>query len=80
MEDCSTHVKLPAASVIDCYMNASLGLGAPTSMKRHSADFGLLRKLAPRLNRWHVETQDRLFGHLRKVWADDRPRVMVDLG
>ena len=30
--------------------------------------------------RWHVTTQELLFLHLRALWADDRPRVMVDLG
>lgn len=34
----------------------------------------------PVLARWHVTSQDQLFGHLRQLWADDRPRVMVDLG
>ena len=33
-----------------------------------------------RVTRWHAVTQDRLFGLLRKLWADDRPRVMLDLG
>ena len=32
------------------------------------------------LRRWHVTTQELLFAHLRLVWADDRPRVFVDLG
>ena len=32
------------------------------------------------LRRWHVTTQELLFIHLRQLWADDRPRVMVDLG
>ena len=30
--------------------------------------------------RAHLTHQDRLFEHLRAAWADDRPRVMVDLG
>ena len=34
----------------------------------------------PLLYRWHLTTQDRLFGHLRRLWEDDRPRIMVDLG
>ena len=34
----------------------------------------------PKFSRWHVTTQERLFEHLRVIWADDRPRVMVDLG
>lgn len=33
----------------------------------------------PRFLRWHLETQDRIFHHLRSIWAD-RPRVMVDIG
>lgn len=32
------------------------------------------------LRRWHVTTQELLIRHLRTVWPDDRPRVMVDLG
>jgi len=32
------------------------------------------------LSRWHVTTQELLFVHLRSVWADDRPRVFMDLG
>ena len=32
------------------------------------------------LRRWHVTTQELLIRHLRALWADDRPRVMVDLG
>ena len=32
------------------------------------------------VRRWHITTQDRLIGHLRRLWADDQPRVMVDLG
>ena len=30
--------------------------------------------------RWHVTTQELLIRHLRAVWPDKRPRVMVDLG
>ncbi len=32
------------------------------------------------LRRWHVTTQELLFVHLRTLWADDRPRVFIDLG
>ena len=32
------------------------------------------------VRRWHAVTQDRLFAQLRRVWADDRPRVFLDLG
>jgi len=34
----------------------------------------------PVFQRWHVETQEQLFGHLRRVWSDDVPRVMIDAG
>jgi len=30
--------------------------------------------------RWHVTSQELLIRHLRALWPDDRPRVMVDLG
>ena len=30
--------------------------------------------------RWHLESQSHTFRHLRRLWADDRPRVMIDLG
>lgn len=29
---------------------------------------------------WHLTTQERLFRHLRSIWPDDQPRIMVDLG
>lgn len=38
------------------------------------------RHTVPRPYRWHVETQERLFSHLRRLWDDDRPRIFVDLG
>ena len=34
----------------------------------------------PSFSRWHVEMQEQLFRHLRRLWRDDVPRVMVDLG
>lgn len=34
----------------------------------------------PVFKRWHVETQEQLHGHLRRIWSDDVPRVMVDVG
>ena len=34
----------------------------------------------PSFRRWHVETQEQLFGHLRRLWRDNVPRVMIDLG
>ena len=30
--------------------------------------------------RWHLETQSHTFRHLRRLWPDDSPRVMIDLG
>ena len=36
--------------------------------------------MLPILKRWHLETQEKLIRHLRRLWDDDRPRVMVDLG
>ena len=30
--------------------------------------------------RWHVTSQELLIRHLRQLWPDDQPRVMVDLG
>ena len=32
------------------------------------------------LRRWHVTTQELLILHLRRIWSDRKPRVMVDLG
>lgn len=32
------------------------------------------------LRRWHATTQELLFAHLRALWPDDRPRVLIDLG
>ena len=34
----------------------------------------------PRFSRWHLTSQDLLFGHLRQLWDDNVPRVMLDLG
>ncbi|KAL1518845.1 hypothetical protein AB1Y20_015360 [Prymnesium parvum] len=34
----------------------------------------------PRLERWHVTSQDRLFHHLRQAWPTLAPRTMVDVG
>ena len=34
----------------------------------------------PQLTRWHAQTQERLFAHLRDVWVTNTPRIMVDLG
>ena len=65
-----TAFDFPSAIAIDCFMNASLGLGAPSSMASHSPAIGLLHKLAPR----------RLYGRLhgkhhvsRDVRARRRP-------
>jgi len=40
----------------------------------------VLASQIPKLTRWHTTSQDRLFSHLRTVWADTEPRVMIDLG
>ena len=45
-----------------------------------SPAIGALDHRAPRFHRWHVETQESLFAQLRRIWTDDAPRVMVDLG
>ena len=36
--------------------------------------------VASLLSRWHVTTQELLIRHLREIWSDATPRVMVDLG
>ena len=38
------------------------------------------RILQPFVEQWHLTTQNILYRHLRQLWPDDRPRVMVDLG
>ena len=49
-----------------------------------SADAAATRSALARafedVRRWHITTQDRLIGHLRRLWDDNRSRVMVDLG
>lgn len=71
---------LLSPALLECYMNASLGLGAPPSLARLSPIVGRMASFAPNYKRWHLETQDRLLGQLRRIWADDRPRLMIDLG
>ena len=39
-----------------------------------------LQRVFSTVRRWHLTTQERLFGHLRAFWSDNRPRVMMDLG
>lgn len=36
--------------------------------------------VASLLSRWHVTTQELLIRHLREIWADAQPRIMIDLG
>jgi len=36
--------------------------------------------VASLLSRWHVTTQELLIRHLREIWTDATPRVMIDLG
>lgn len=84
-----------AADVVDCFLNASLltnAREAVSTMGGCSSALSVWPSTLPppwRLGaelpkdlkrRWHVTTQERLFDQLRAIWADDRPRVMVDLG
>ena len=41
---------------------------------------GAIGKVFSAVKRWHLTTQERLYGQLRSFWPDDVPRVMVDLG
>ena len=50
-------------------------IAAASSARREA-----LQEAVGPVRRWHTVTQDRLFGQLRHVWADDRPRTMLDLG
>ena len=41
---------------------------------------GAIEKVFSAVRRWHLTTQERLYGQLRSFWPDDTPRVMIDLG
>ena len=69
---------LPPSTAIDCYMAAALA--KKQAWLPLSPWAGATSKRVPLFRLWHVETQQRLFTQLRRVWDDDRPRVMVDLG
>ena len=60
------------------YVSATLQLG------ERNVDFNSLPLSArieqPFVEQWHLVTQNILFRHLRQLWADDRPRTMVDIG
>jgi len=36
--------------------------------------------MLPKFTQWHVVTQDRMFTHLKSLWREDVPRVMIDAG
>ena len=87
--------KLGSAVLTDCILSASLqrppalrpmqscGCDAAASAQQHWAAVYAQHAsavLPRRFYRWHLETQDRLLRHLRVIWSDDSPRVMVDLG
>ena len=80
------------AALADCVFPASLS-GRNSDEARvarwlklgdRAVDFNSLAPSArikqPFVDKWHITTQDMLFRHLRQLWADDRPRTMVDLG
>jgi hypothetical protein len=79
---------MQSPTVVDCFMNASLaGQGSFAAIEACSrvapwpgSKKWITKHELPELHSWHVTTQERLFDHLRQVWPDDRPRVMVDLG
>jgi len=72
---------------VDCVINASIHQDLQSVEELGSllpAWWSLLKSSqAVRVrafSRWHVETQEQLFRHLRRLWRDDAPRVMIDLG
>ena len=80
------------AALADCVFPASLS-GRNSDEARvarwlklggRAVDFNSLAPSAriqqPFVDKWHLPTQNMLFRHLRQLWADDRPRTMVDLG
>ena len=69
---------ISTAADVDDFMRSSIA----GTWKPHHAHVALPlgAHLFGRFRRWHVETQERLFGQLRQLWDDIQPRVMVDLG
>ena len=67
-----------ADETVTRYVSATLKLGD------RNVDFNSLPLSArieqPFVEQWHLVTQNILFRHLRQLWADDRPRTMVDIG
>ena len=55
-------------------------LHPPESIAAYWDKFENSRVLVGPFSHWHLTTQQRLFEHLRTLWAEKRPRVMVDLG
>ena len=72
------------ARTLDEYLNASMehptGARAGQSRAHFIVDPLPPQLVLPELTRWHVASQDRLLAHLREIWGDTRPRIMVDLG
>ena len=85
-----------AARVLDCWLNASLLRDAdePGAAGRALLLFAapllrpalrrgrhMLSAQLPRFERWHLQSQERLFVHLRRITRrEEAPRIMVDLG
>ena len=80
------------AALADCVFPASFSdrrsdeatVGRWLELGKKNLDFHALPTSArieqPFVEQWHLVTQNILFRHLRELWADDRPRVMVDIG
>jgi hypothetical protein len=80
------------AALADCVLPASLSgrnsdeatVARWLKLGDRAVDFNSLAPSAriqqPFVDQWHIVTQNILFRHLRQLWADDRPRTMVDLG
>jgi hypothetical protein len=78
-------------ALVDCLLWGSIGSNRKAlvskwlpqksgSFRHHWHALDPATRSWPLLDRWHIETQSWLFHHLRQIWDDDRPRVMVDLG
>ena len=80
------------AALADCVFPASFSdrrsdeatVGRWLKLGKKTLDFHALPTSArieqPFVEQWHLVTQNILFRHLRELWADDHPRVMVDIG
>jgi hypothetical protein len=55
-------------------------VGPPAQAMAPMRARGAIEKVFSAVKRWHLTTQERLYGQLRSFWPDDTPRVMVDLG